>query len=134
MIYTLHMDKNILAEEFSALMKAVGWGSSYDLNAVAASISAYPFVAHARDEDAKLIGYVSAFSDGAFSTMLGELVVDPSVQGKGIGRALLGAVEERYRNVPIYVKPLGKAKMFFIACGYGAPSTEVCVLFKKNEP
>lgn len=133
MDYVLHKDKQITPEEYCRLMEATGWGSNYDLEAVARSISAYPFVAYARDPAGDIVGYISAFSDRAFSTMLGELVVVPKVQGNGIGRALLNAVEEEFRNVPIYVKPLGKAKGFFLACGYKTPGAEMNVLFKMNE-
>jgi GNAT superfamily N-acetyltransferase len=133
MNYLLHEDKKITPEEYCRLMESAGWGSGYDLEAVIRSINAYPFVAYARDHSGEVIGYISAFSDGVFSTMLGELVVAPKVQGYGIGRALLNAVEEKYRNVPIYVKPLGDAKKFFLACGYRTPSVEMHVLFKKNE-
>lgn len=77
-------------------------------------------------------GYVSAFSDRTFSTMLGELVVHPLAQRKGIGHALLSAVENEFKGVPVYVKPLGEAKNFFVACGYRAPAIEMQVLFKRN--
>jgi hypothetical protein len=95
-------------------------------------MAAYPFIAHARSVDGRLLGYVSAFRDQAFSTMLGELVVHPDVQGKGIGRALLLAVEQAFPGIPIYVKPLGQAKEFFLACGYRSPASEMTVLFKCN--
>jgi GNAT superfamily N-acetyltransferase len=132
MEYKIYHDKRISPAEFGELMVSVGWGSNYDSAAIERSIAAYPFVSYARDSAGKLIGYVSAFSDRAFSTMLGELVVSLPAQGNGIGRSLLNAVEEEFRGVPIYVKPLGRAKKFFLACGYRTPSAEMCVLFKGN--
>jgi GNAT superfamily N-acetyltransferase len=132
MTHTIHIDKNISAVEYSALMGAVGWGSGYSEEIVRRSLNAYPFVAHARSPSGMLVGYVSAFSDRAFSTMLGELVVHPEAQRKGIGRSLLSAVESEFPSVPIYVKPLGPAKHFFLACGYRAPAVEMQVLFKRN--
>jgi len=114
-------------------MESVGWGSGYDEEIVRLSLTAYPFVAHARSKSGVLWGYVSAFSDRAFSTMLGELVVHPAAQRKGIGHALLSTVENEFKGVPVYVKPLGEAKHFFVACGYRAPSFEMHVLFKKND-
>ena len=118
--------------EFSSLMESVGWGNDYPEALVLRSMAAYPFIAHARSMDGKLWGYVSAFSDQAFSTMLGELVVHPDVQGQGIGRALLLAVEQAFPGIPVYVKPLGQAKEFFLACGYKSPASEITVLFKRN--
>jgi GNAT superfamily N-acetyltransferase len=132
MSYSIHIDKNISAVEFSSLMESVGWGCDYPEETVRRSMTAYPFIAHARSPSGTLLGYVSAFSDRAFSTMLGELVVHPKVQGKGIGRALLSAVETEFTGVPVYVKPLGEAKRFFAACGYRAPAVEMHVLFKRN--
>jgi GNAT superfamily N-acetyltransferase len=132
MTYSILIDKNISALEYSMLMESVGWGSDYCEEIVQRSLAAYPFVAHARSESGALWGYISAFSDRAFSTMLGELVVHPIAQRKGVGRALLSAVEKEFTGVPIYVKPVGEAKHFFAACGYRAPRVEMQVLFKKN--
>lgn len=132
MTYAISADRNIAAAEYAALMEAVGWGSGYSDEIVQRSLNAYPFVAHARSPSGKLVGYVSAFSDRAFSTMLGELVVHPEAQRKGIGRSLLSAVESAFPGVPVYVKPLGQAKHFFLACGYRVPSVEMQVLFNTN--
>lgn len=113
-------------------MQSVGWGSDYPEEIVRRSLAAYPFVAYARSESGVLWGYVSAFSDRAFSTMLGELVVHPAAQRKGIGHALLSAVENEFTGVPVYVKPLGDASHFFAACGYRTPAIEMKILFKRN--
>ena len=113
-------------------MESVGWGAAYPEGAVHRSIDAYPFIAHARSTSGELVGYVSAFSDVAFSTMLGELAVHPKAQGQGVGRALLMAVERAYPGVPVYVKPLGaQARAFFLACGYQAPAVTMQVLYKR---
>lgn len=133
MIYQIHKDKQIAAREYSLLMESVGWGSDYSDQLVSRSIAAYPFVAHARSETAALLGYVSAFSDRAFSTLIGELVVHPEVGKEGIGRALLTAVEQEFPGVPVYVKPFDTALGFFLACGYRAPAREMRVLFKRND-
>jgi GNAT superfamily N-acetyltransferase len=132
MSYTILTDKNISATEYSSLMEPIGWGSDYSEELVQRSLAAYPFIAHARSESGVLWEYVSAFSDRAFSTMLGELVVHPMAQRKGIGHALLSAVENEFTGIPVYVKPLGEAKHFFLACGYRAPIIEMQVLFKRN--
>ena len=132
MAFRIFANKEISAWEYSSLMESIGWGSDYSEELVQRSLAAYPFVAHARSDSGVLWGYVSAFSDRAFSTMLGELVVHPLAQRKGIGRALLCAVETEFMGVPVYVKPLNEAKHFFVACGYRAPALEMQVLFKRN--
>lgn len=131
MNYEISTDKTVTWLEFSALMAAVGWGE-HDEASFVRSYTAYPLVAHARSSgDGAVVGYVSAFSDGAFSTMLGELVVHPAAQGRGIGRALMQRVERAFPGVPIYVKAMGEAKRFFSACGYREPGAAVTVMFKR---
>ena len=134
MNYTISNERTVTWQEFGHLMASVGWGSGYDEASFELSHRAYPLVVHARAGSGALLGYVSAFSDGAFTTMLGELVVHPDAQGSGIGRALLSAVEAEFPGVPVYVKALGNAKRFFEACGYRSPSEEMTVLFKKARP
>jgi GNAT superfamily N-acetyltransferase len=112
-------------------MASVGWGEGYDEISFQRSSCAYPLVVHARSGDGALLGYVSAFSDGAFTTMLGELVVHPRAQRLGIGRALIAAVEAAFPGIPVYVKALGEARRFFEACGYRCPRSEMTVMFKK---
>jgi GNAT superfamily N-acetyltransferase len=130
MPYFFVESKEILPEELSALYLAVGWGEHVAAQ-LQCSVEAYPFVAHARTESGALVGYVSAFSDGVFSTLLGELIVHPAHQRQGIATELLARVEAKFPNAPVYIKALGEAKYFFTACGYKAPKAELTVLFKK---
>jgi len=120
----------VAPDELSELFRTVGWGSD-PVHVLAKSLRAYPCIVCARDAYGQLIGYVSAFSDGALSTMLGELVVHPNHRRRGVATTLLRAVEEQYPGVPIYVKALGDAKHFFLACGYQVPRAEMTVLFKR---
>ena len=113
-------------------MESVSWGSGYSDDSIRKSLAAYPFIAHARSSKGELVGFVSAFSDGSFSTLLGELVVHPDSQRRGVGRALLKAVERNYVGVPVYAKPLGSAALFFAACGYREPSVTMKTLFNRN--
>lgn len=134
MRYQISSDRTVSWQEFAELMVSVGWGDGYNEMTFERSNTAYPLVVHARSDGGLLLGYVSAFSDGAFTTMLGELVVRPAAQGAGIGRALMWAVESSYPGVPVYVKAMGDAKKFFEACGYRRPAREMTVMFKKPPP
>lgn len=131
MSYQISSERTVTWQEFAALMASVGWGDGYDEISFLRSSGAYPLVVHARSDEGVLLGYVSAFSDGVFTTMLGELVVRPDAQGSGIGRALIGAVEAAFPGTPVYVKALEEATRFFEACGYRRPSREMTVMFKK---
>lgn len=130
MEYFFVESKFVTPEELNALFSEIGWGQHSD-EKLQQSVDAYPFVAHARTNTGLLVGYISAFSDEVFSTMLGELVVHPKYQRQGIAANLLARVEARFPNAPVYIKALGEAKNFFIARGYKAPSSEITVLFKK---
>ena len=128
--YFFAESKAVLPEELRALFVEVGWGQ-HAAEQLERSIQAYPFVAHARTGAGALVGYVSAFSDGVLSTMLGELVVHPGHQRQGVAAELLARVEARFPNAPVYIKALGEAKHFFVACGYKVPRSELTAMFKK---
>ncbi|RYZ89806.1 MAG: N-acetyltransferase [Proteobacteria bacterium] len=91
-----------------------------------------PLIVTARSSDGLLVGYTSAFSDGAFTTMLGELIVRPGSQRLGIGRSLIRRVEDEFPGVPVYVKALGDARRFFGACDYQCSPVEMTVMFKRS--
>ncbi len=130
----MYTDKQISPDEFAELMDSVGWGSKqdYDSDAIRKSIESYTFVAHIRNDDGQLVAYVSSFSDGAFSTFIGELVVHPTCQGNGLGKELLSAVERRFDGVPIYANPFAPEKEFFIHQGYSEPKRPMMVVSKQN--
>eukprot|EP01032_Pedospumella_encystans_P015635 gene15635-17871_t len=67
-------DKNVAPTEVANLMASVGWGKETNYNAaeIERSLSAYPIIAYCRDSDGVLVGYISAFTDGAFSTFVGD--------------------------------------------------------------
>lgn len=127
-------DKNITPAEVANLMTSVGWGkeTDYDGKEIERSISAYPIIAYCRDSDGLLIGYVSAFTDCAFSTFVGELIVRPSHQHRGIGSALLAHVVEKCRGVPIYATPFQDTEAFFLERGFRVPKRLMSVVSMRN--
>jgi GNAT superfamily N-acetyltransferase len=129
MTYAISTDRVLTCEEFSNLLGSVGWGDAEEA-AFLNSRNAYPLIVTARSPDGLLVGHASAFSYGAFTTMLGELIVRPSAQRFGIGRSLIRRVEDEFLGVPVDVKALGDARRFFEACGYRCPPVEVTVMFK----
>lgn len=126
-------DKNIEPSEFARLMGAAGYGreGDYDKDVIERSLAAYPFVAYAQNDQGQLLGYVSAFSDGAFSTFIGELVVRPDAEDAGIGPELLRRVERRYPGIPIYAHAFAEEQSFFIRNGYRVARRPMTVLFKQ---
>ena len=130
--FRIYENKDIAASEFANLMASVGWGAEadYDKLLVERSLRAYPFIAYARDEGGRLVGYVSAFSEGAFSTFIGELVVRPEAQRLGLGTELLKRVESRFPGIPLYAHPFADTEEFFIFRGYQSPERPIQTLFK----
>jgi len=57
--------------------------------------------------------YITAFSDGAFSTFVGDLIVRPDARLKYLGLDLLRLVEETYPGVPVFLRPFDNAHQVF---------------------
>ena len=66
----------------------------------------------------KLVGMGRALSDGEYQAGLYDLVVLPEYQGRGIGKAIVGAIHERLPSCTtiLYSDP-GK-EAFYEKCGY----------------
>ena len=132
--FEMFADKNIAAGELANLMVSAGWGTEgdYDATAIEKSLSAYPVIVYCRDSDGLLIGYISAFTDGAFSTFVGEFVVRPTYQRHGIGSALLAMVVERCRGVPVYATSFQGTEEFFLDRGFRIPERPMSVVSMRN--
>ncbi|HZW24143.1 MAG TPA: GNAT family N-acetyltransferase [Gallionella sp.] len=132
--FEIHADKNIEPAELANLMASVGWGDETDYRpeVLLRSMAAYPLVAHCRDASGQLVGYVTAFTDGAFSTFIGELVVRPQFQRQGIGSALLEVIVEKCRGIPIYGTPFEDTREFFLARGFQEPKRAMSVVSMRN--
>lgn len=131
---TIKTDKNIAADEVANLLASVGWGkeSDYDTATIERSMAAYPIIAYCRNAHGLLIGYVSAFTDGAFSTFIGELIVRRDYQRRGIGSALLAHVVDQCRGVPVYATPFQDTEEFFLERGFRIPKRLMSVVSMRN--
>lgn len=132
--FDIFTNKEIQALELANLFASVGWGEEayYEVDTLERSIAAYPLVAHCRDADGLLVGYASAFTDGAFSTFIGELVVRPEFQRRGIGSALLELILEKCRGVPVYGTPYLDTQNFFLERGFRIPKRGMSVVSMHN--
>lgn len=108
----------------------VGWGE-HTLPELEASIAAYTATVCARSGNGRLIGYASVFSDRHLNTMLGDLVVAPDEQRRGVGRSIMTLIETEFPKAPIYIKALGASRQFYEAHGYRMSSAPVVAMFKK---
>lgn len=133
-VFEIFTNKDIAPAELANLMVSVGWGdeTDYDSEAVRRSIAAYSHVAHCRDANGTLVAYISAFSDGAFSVFVGELIVRPEFQGMGIGSALLAHIVKQCPGIPMYATPFDDTREFFLERGFQIPKRAMSVVSMRN--
>ncbi|MGV8894555.1 MAG: GNAT family N-acetyltransferase [Burkholderiaceae bacterium] len=117
-------------EELCALLLALGWGE-HSASELRTSICAFTATVCARDEANNLIGYASVFSDRCLTTMLGELLVHPSYQRRGIGKSIMELIEASFPAAPVYIKALGESRQFYEAIGFQTSLIPVTSMFKK---
>lgn len=131
--YKIFCDKNINYSEYTDLMIAVNWGSKddYKYELFKQTINNYPFIAYARDLSGKLIAYLSAFSDKAFSTFIGEIVVMPQYQKIGIAKDLLEFLIQNYSDAPIYCQVDAINEEIFAKLGF--KNNNFVSLYKKRK-
>ncbi len=92
-------ESGIPVDELLALYEAVGWSVYTDSpGLLQAGMAGASCVVTAR-ESGKLVGLARALSDGATICYLQDVLVHPAAQRRGIGRALVKAVLDRYRTV-----------------------------------
>lgn len=86
-------------DEVLALYTAVGW-TAYTRNPerLGRSLAGSHLVLTARDDDGTLLGLARTVSDGESVCYLQDILVHPGAQRRGVGRALLQEVQERYRH------------------------------------
>lgn len=92
-------DSGITVDELLALYESVGW-SAYtgDPDLLQAAVAGASCTVTAR-RSGRLVGLARALSDGATICYLQDVLVHPAEQRRGIGRALVRAVLDRYRMV-----------------------------------
>jgi len=124
--------KDIVPQELATLMVLTGQVKHCSNEEAERLIEAYPFTVQARNVSGSLVGYLNAFSDGVFSTMISSLLVDPHHQTYGIGVALLRKLEQRYPSVPISTRCFPEQRALFFAEGYSEPGYDQCLLTKPD--
>ena len=86
-------------EELLELYASVGWSAyTSEPGVLYGAVAASAFVLVARDAG-RLVGLVRAISDDATIAYLQDVVVRPSHQRRGIGRALVEGFHRRYGHV-----------------------------------
>ena len=84
-------------DEVLALYVANRWSSAEKPELLMRALRGSHALATAR-VDGRLVGLVNAISDGHLVVYYPHLLVHPDFQGRGIGRMLMEALQERYRG------------------------------------
>ena len=80
------------ADQWMSLRASVGW-ASFPIDIADKSLDATPFCVCAFDND-ELIGMGRVLGDGVFSFYIGNVMVRPTHQNEGIGRAIMEEIME----------------------------------------
>ena len=91
------LDDRIEAGEVVALYRANGWSAAEKPAELLAALRDSHSLATARVAG-RLVGLGNAISDGHLVVYYPHLLVHPDFQGRGIGRMLMEALQERYRG------------------------------------
>ena len=85
--------------ELRVLYDSVGWSAyTRDMDVLVAAIRGSDFVVEAR-QAGELMGLARAISDDASVVYIQDILVREEAQGRGIGRALVRTILERYAHV-----------------------------------
>ena len=88
--------------ELMSLYAAVGWTNYTDEPEMLRAAYTHSLCILAAYEDDRLLGVVRAVGDGASIVFIQDILVFPKYQRRGIGKALLCAMMERYRTAVSY--------------------------------
>ena len=92
--------KRLARNDLLGLYSSVGWSAyASDPDALVRAVEQSSFVVTARDSVGELVGLARVISDDATICYLQDILVNPSQQRAGLGRALVEKVLERYVHV-----------------------------------
>lgn len=107
-------------EAVTALFLSVNWESAQFPASLSRAITGAEFVQTAWEGD-RLVGLMTAISDGGMNVFFPYLVIHPQEQGKGIGRELVARMLRRYEGSYRKILVCNEDKAaFYEKCGFSA--------------
>jgi GNAT superfamily N-acetyltransferase len=98
--FSISTSCNFSNVELLSLYESVGWTAyTRDPQLLTRAVRSSSFVVTARTDEGGLVGLARAISDDATICYLQDILVRPTFQGTGIGRALVEHVSARYQHV-----------------------------------
>ena len=111
-------NRDFTSAELEKLFLSVGWSSGHFPDKLVVSMKNFKTVFSAWDKD-RLIGMICAMDDGIMNAYVHYLLVDPEYHGRGIGKALVEAVKEHYKDyLRIAVIAYDGELCFYEHCGF----------------
>lgn len=105
-------------ESLEKLFLSVGWSSGHFPEKLVLAMRGFRTVFSAWDGD-DLVGMICVMDDGVMNAYVHYLLVDPAYQDRGIGRALVDRVKEKYKDyLRIAVIGYDKEISFYENCGF----------------
>lgn len=98
--FSVHVGSGIADAEVVAVYESVGWTAyTGEPEVLVQAIRNSAFVVTCRDSAGEIVGLARAISDDATICYVQDILVRPSFQGSGAGRAMLEAIQSRYKHV-----------------------------------
>lgn len=98
--FTISESKHLPRNDLVGLYSSVGWAAyASDPETLARAVEQSSYVLAARNADGELVGLARVISDDATICYLQDILVSPSHQRAGLGKALVEKVLERYAHV-----------------------------------
>lgn len=128
------LEDNIETDEVVELYKANGWSSAEKPDQLIPALKNSDSLVTAR-VSGKLVGIGNAISDGSLVVYYPHMLVHPDYQGKGIGRAMMERLQQKYTSFHQQMLVAdGKAIDFYSALGFKrAGKTEPMWVYDGND-
>ena len=136
----MEIKENLRVEEFQKLHQDVGW-KILDSKEIALALKNSMFVVGAV-ENGETVGMARVTGDFATHGLLCDVIVTPSLQDRGIGKALVQHIMKmaqdfanKHDQFIIEVLPTAGKEMFYVKCGfkYAPEKMAGCYKWFKNE-
>ena len=130
----ISLDDEIETSEVTELYRANGWSSAEKPDKLIPALRNSDSLVTAR-VSGRLVGIGNAISDGSLVVYYPHMLVHPDHQGRGIGRAMMVALQSKYEDfhqqmLTADVKAIG----FYTSIGFErAGSTEPMWIYRGNE-
>ncbi|MDO5559668.1 MAG: GNAT family N-acetyltransferase [Oscillospiraceae bacterium] len=126
--------KHFTKSQVQELFQSVNWISANYPDRLLTAFKNCETVYSAWDNE-KLVGIVNAVDDGALTAFVPYLCVNPSYQGKGIGKELLNMIKEKYKDY-LYIELIAENEgliKYYKSNGFNCLDTSFVCCIKKND-